>query len=163
METPPNVLGFIDNAWFEYVADFGNAGPDRGQGGTLIVLPPDYDEDETPQLRSQFPQAQTYKVNLPGPVPAKDFWSFTLYDNQTRSMLQTDQRFPGIDSNKEGLKTNPDGSVDIYVGPTPPSVRESNWIQSAPGKGWNVLLRLYGPLEPWFNKTWVPGDFERVE
>jgi hypothetical protein len=32
-----------------------------------------------------------------------------------------------------------------------------------PGKSYNVLLRLYGPLEPWFDKTWKPGDFELVE
>jgi len=112
---------------------------------------------------NSFDGAKTYKVTMPAPVPAKDFWSFTLYDNQTRSMLQTDQRFPGIDSNKEGLRKNPDGSVDIYVGPQPPEGMESNWVQSVPGKGWNVILRLYGPLEPWFDKTWIPGDFELVE
>ena len=54
--------------------------------------------------------SKTYKIHLPKDVPAKDFWSFTLYDNQTRGMLQTDQRFPGVDSNKEGLKQNADGS-----------------------------------------------------
>ena len=106
---------------------------------------------------------KTYKVNLPAPVPVKDFWCFTLYDNQTRSMLQTDQQFPGIDGNKEGLQKNSDGSVDVYIGPKAPAGRESNWIQSAPGKGWNTILRLYGPLEPWFDKTWKPGDFELVE
>jgi hypothetical protein len=31
------------------------------------------------------------------------------------------------------------------------------------GKGWHPLLRLYDPLEPWFDKTWKPGDFERVD
>ena len=109
-----------------------------------------------------FDGGMTYRVTLPGPVPAKDFWSFTLYDNQTRSMLQTDQRFPGIDSKKQGLQTNADGSVDIYVGPKPPEGKESNWIQTVPGKGWNTLLRLYGPLKPWFDRTWIPGDFELV-
>jgi hypothetical protein len=107
--------------------------------------------------------SKTYKVNLPVPVPAKDFWSFTLYDNQTRSMLQTDQQFPGVDSKKKGLQENADGSFDIYVGPKAPEGRESNWIQSVPGKGWNTLLRLYGPLEPWFEKTWKPSDFELVD
>ena len=28
---------------------------------------------------------RTYKVTLPGPIPAKNFWSFTAYDNQTRA------------------------------------------------------------------------------
>jgi len=107
--------------------------------------------------------SKTYKVHLPPNVPAKDFWSFTLYDNQTRSMLQTDQRFPGIDSNKKGLQQNADGSFDIYVGPKAPKGKESNWIQSVPGRGWNTIFRLYGPLQPWFDKTWRPGDFELVE
>ena len=97
------------------------------------------------------------------PVPVKDFWSFTLYDNQTRSMLQTDQQFPGIDGTKKGLQKNSDGSIDVYVGSKALAGKESNWIQSDPGKGWNTILRLYGPLEPWFDKTWKPGDFELIE
>lgn len=106
---------------------------------------------------------KAYKIHLPPNVPAKDFWSFTLYDNQTRSMLQTDQRFPGIDSNKRGLKPNADGSYDIYFSPLPPKGLEGNWIQTVTGKGWNTILRLYGPLEPFYDKTWKPGDPELVE
>jgi hypothetical protein len=96
-------------------------------------------------------------------VPVKDFWSFTLYDNQTRSMLQTDEQFPGIGSLQKELQVNADGSYDIYVGPIAPKGKESNWIQSAPGKGWNTVFRLYGPLDSWFDKTWMPGDFELVK
>ena len=107
--------------------------------------------------------SKTYKINLPKNVPAKDFWSFTLYDNQTRSMLQTDQRFPGLDNNKEGLKMNDDGSYDIYLSPEPPKGLENNWIQTVPGKGWNTILRLYGPLKSFYDKTWKPGDPEVVE
>ena len=106
---------------------------------------------------------QTYKIHLPKNVPAKDFWSFTLYDNQTRGMLQTDQRFPGIDSNQEGLQQNADGSYDIYFGPKPPAGHEKNWLQTVPGKGWNTIFRLYGPLEPFYDQTWKPGDPELVE
>jgi len=107
--------------------------------------------------------SKTYKINLPKDVPAKDFWSFTLYDNQTRGMLQTDQRFPGVDSNKEGLKQNADGSFDVYFGPKAPAGQENYWIQTDPGKGWNTILRLYGPLESFYDKTWKPGDPELVE
>ncbi len=107
--------------------------------------------------------AKTYRLHLPPHVPAKDFWSVLVYDPQTRSMLQTDQRFPSLSSQKEDLVVNPDTSVDVYFGPQPPAGRESNWIQTVPGKGWFVFLRLYGPLEPWFDKTWRPGEIELVD
>jgi hypothetical protein len=110
-----------------------------------------------------FDGGKTYKVHVPPNPPAKDFWSFTLYDNQTRSMLQTDERFPGIDNNKPGMIQNDDGSWDIYFGPKAPKGQENNWIQTVPGKGWNMLWRVYGPLDPWFDKTWRPGDIELVE
>jgi len=109
-----------------------------------------------------FDGGKDYKVHVPAKVPAKDFWSFTLYDNQTRSMLQTDQRFPGIDNNKEGMIQNADGSYDVYFGPKAPKGKESNWIQTVSGKGWNMLFRLYGPLDPWFDKTWWLGEPELV-
>ncbi|HEY5930748.1 MAG TPA: DUF1254 domain-containing protein, partial [Burkholderiales bacterium] len=106
---------------------------------------------------------KTYRLRLPPNVPAKDFWSFVAYDNQTRSELQTDQRFPSIGSQKSDLQTNADGSVDVYFGPAAPAGKESNWVQTIPGKGWNTLLRLYGPLDPWFDKTWRIGEIEEME
>ncbi len=106
---------------------------------------------------------KTYKITLPGPIPAANFWSFTVYDNQTRSMLETDQKLSGLDSTHSTVKANADGSVTVWFGPKAPSGQEGNWVQTMPGKGWNVLLRLYGPLQPWFDLTWKPGDFERVD
>ncbi len=105
---------------------------------------------------------KAYRLHLPAPIPAKDFWSVLVYDPQTRSMLQTDQRFPSLSSQKEGLIVNPDSSVDVYFGPTPPAGKETNWVQTIPGKGWFATLRLYGPLEAWFDKTWRPGEIELV-
>jgi hypothetical protein len=106
---------------------------------------------------------KTYRITLPGPVPAKAFWSFVVYDNETRSLLETDQKLAGMDSTDKQLKTNADGSVTVWFGPKAPEGQEANWVQTMPGKGWNTLLRLYGPLEPWFDKSWKPGDFERVD
>jgi hypothetical protein len=103
---------------------------------------------------------KTYSLHMPPNIPAKAFWSFTLYDNQTRSMLQTDQQSPAVGSLTKGLLTNADGSVDVYFGPKAPAGKEANWVQTIPGKGWNTLLRLYSPLEPWFDKTWRPGEIE---
>ena len=107
--------------------------------------------------------SKTYRIHLPPNVPAKDLWSFTLYDNQTRAMLQTDQRFPGLDNLGESVKPNADGSYDIYFGPEAPAGKEGNWLQTVPGKGWNAIFRLYGPLEPYYDKTWRPGNPELVE
>jgi hypothetical protein len=106
---------------------------------------------------------KTYKVTLPSPIPAKDFWSFMVYDGQTRSVLETDQKTGGLDSNNSAVKANADGSYTIWFGPKAPKGHEGNWIQTMPGKSFNVLLRLYGPEQPWFDKTWVPGDFELVK
>jgi len=106
---------------------------------------------------------KTYKITLPAPIPVNNFWSFMVYDNQTRSVLETDQRSGGLDSNNPNVKANPDGSYTLYFGPKAPKGKESNWVQTIPGKGWNTLLRLYGPLQPWFDKTWKPGDFELVK
>ncbi len=103
---------------------------------------------------------KTYKIHLPPNIPAKDFWSFVLYDNQTRSMLQTDQQFPSVGSQKKGVVVNPDSSVDVYFGPKAPDGKEGNWVQTVPGKGWFVILRLYGPEQAFFDKTWKPGEIE---
>jgi hypothetical protein len=107
--------------------------------------------------------AKTYKLHLPPNVPVKDNWSVTIYDPQTRCMLQTDQPRAGLNSLGEDLKKNRDGSYDIYFAPIAPKGKESNWIQTIPGKSWFILLRMYGPLEPWLNKTWRPGEIELVE
>ena len=106
---------------------------------------------------------KTYKLTIPANVPAKDFWSVVIYDPQTRSELQTDQPFPSKNNKRDKLDTNSDGSVTIYFAPKPPAGKKANWIQTVAGKGWFVILRLYGPLAPWFDKTWRPGEFELVK
>jgi hypothetical protein len=106
---------------------------------------------------------KTYSVTLPGPVPVNNFWSFMVYSGQHRSMLETDQKLAGLDSNNPSVKPNADGSYTMWFGPKAPEGHEGNWIQTMPGKSFNVLLRLYGPLQPWFDQSWKPGDFELAE
>ncbi|MGC1571778.1 MAG: DUF1214 domain-containing protein, partial [Pseudolabrys sp.] len=109
---------------------------------------------------------KTYKVTLPKDIPAAAFWSFTVYDNQTRSMLDTPQRYPRAGSQNypsPAAEPNADGSITVYFGPTQPAgVKRGNWIQTVPGKGWFALLRLYSPLESFFTKEWRLSEIEPV-
>ncbi|MBW2293455.1 MAG: DUF1254 domain-containing protein [Deltaproteobacteria bacterium] len=105
--------------------------------------------------------SKTYSLTLPTGIPAKDFWSFVIYDPQTRSLLQTPRTaFPSLSSLGGQVEMNADGSSTIWFGPEAPAGKEANWIQTVPGKGWFTILRLYGPLESWFDKTWQPGELE---
>jgi hypothetical protein len=106
---------------------------------------------------------ETYSVTLQTPIPAKDFWSFMVYSTQHRSILETDQRSGGVDSKSPDLRPNEDGSYTVWFGPQAPDGREGNWVQTLPDKAYCVIFRLYGPLAPWFDKTWKPGDLEMVE
>jgi len=106
--------------------------------------------------------AKSYTLNIPAKAPAQDFWSVVLYDPQTRSELQTAQPLPSKNNKRDKMTVNADGSVDLYFGPKAPAGKEANWTQTVPGKGWFALFRLYGPLEPWFDKTWRPGEVEIV-
>jgi len=114
-----------------------------------------------------FDGSKTYKVVLPKDIPAARFWSFTVYDNQTRSMLQTPQMYPRAGSQSypsPAAVPSADGSTTIYISPQQPQgVERGNWIQSDPDKGWFIMLRLYSPLQSFFDKTWRPGEIELVK
>ena len=86
-----------------------------------------------------------------------------MYDTQTRSQLQTSQRFPSVGSNDEHIAVNPDGSCDIYFAPEAPEGHEHNWLQTIPGKSWFTALRMYGPEQAWIDKTWRPGEIELLD
>jgi hypothetical protein len=78
------------------------------------------------------------------PAPKGPVWiAMRLYWPKERGVAPEDQQFPSI-------------------GPTAPPGHETNWVQTVPGKGWNVIIRLYGPLQPWFDQTWKPGECELV-
>jgi hypothetical protein len=147
-----------DRSFFHYFATGitpAMAAPQVGTGSVYGFTAHDSD-------RQYLDGGNSYKVTLPSPIPAVNFWSFMVYSGQHRSMLETDQRLAGLDSNNPQVAPNDDGSYTIWFGPEAPPGKEDNWIQTMPGKSYCVLLRLYGPLEPWFDKTWRPGDFEKV-
>lgn len=116
--------------------------------------------------KQYFDGAKTYRITLPKDIPARNFWSLTVYDTQTRSMLDTPQRYPRAGSQdypSPAAEFNADGSTTVYFAPEQPAgVARGNWIQTTPGRGWYTFLRLYGPLEPFFDKTWRPSEIERV-
>ncbi len=108
--------------------------------------------------KQPFDGSKSYKITLPKDAPIANFWAVTIYDTQTRSMLQTDQKNAGIDSLQDGLRYNKDGSIDIYFAPEPPPGYKNNWVQTLPGKSWFTILRMYSPLETWIDQSWRPSE-----
>lgn len=105
--------------------------------------------------------ARNYRLHVLPDVPINNFWSVVVYDALSRSELKSDQPLPSV-SMYSGPAKNDDGSVDIYFGPTCPAGQETNWIQTVPGKGWFPIFRFYGPLEPFFDRSWKLQDIEPV-
>jgi len=117
--------------------------------------------------KNYFDGGKTYKCTLPKDIPAEKFWSFTLYDNQSRSTLDTPQRYPRAGSQSypsPAAEPNADGSTTVYFSPKQPGgIKRGNWIQTDPKKGWFTIMRLYSPLEPFFTKAWRPSEIELVK
>jgi len=132
------------------------AAPREGTGSDYAIA---YVDSE----KQPFDGSKTYQVTIPADPPVGNFWALTVYDTQTRSMLQTVQDFPTTGSNTEGVKKNDDGSFTIYFGPKAPEGFQNNWIQTVPGKSWFVILRMYSPLKPWIDQTWRPSEVELLK
>jgi hypothetical protein len=103
----------------------------------------------------------SYRLRVPANPPAKDFWSVTVYDANTRSMIDTDQGISARDSYQK-LESNSDGSIDLTFGPSAPAGTEGNWVQTIPGVGFFLYFRWYGPLKAYFDKSWRLPDVERL-
>ncbi len=103
-----------------------------------------------------------YVLHVPPDAPAEAFWSVTVYDASNSSGLDNGQPLPSLGSRDKPVM-NADGSVDLYFGDKAPAGKEKNWLRTPKGKGYFAILRLYGPLEPALDRTWVPGDFEKVK
>lgn len=103
-----------------------------------------------------------YRLTLPANIPAANFWSVTLYEAENASGLANGQAFPSLGS-RDQPKQNDDGSTDLYFGPQAPEGKAGNWLATVPGKGYFAIIRLYGPTEAAIQKTWKPGDFEKIK
>ena len=100
---------------------------------------------------------------MPADPPAKLFWSATVYDVDTRCLIDNDQQRGDRGSRDADLVANDDGSVDLYFGPDAHRrAARSNWVQTIPGRHWFSYFRFYGPLEPYFDRTWKLGDITPV-
>jgi len=104
----------------------------------------------------------SYRMGVPPHVPVNNFWSVMVYDVETSSGLDNGQPFPSISTFDKPV-INPDGSTDIYFGPSAPKGHEKNWLRTVPGKGYFVMFRLYGPTQPYYDQTWKLPDLEKVK
>jgi hypothetical protein len=110
-----------------------------------------------------FDGGRSYRLRVEPDVPAKTFWAVDLYDTQTRSLLQIPSTlWPALSSRTGTLEANDDGSHDLYFGPTAPEGKESNCVETLPRKSWSAIVRIYGPLQPWFDLTWKLNDIEPI-
>jgi hypothetical protein len=171
--TPANPTGALDMAWRNVAGGFvdldariwmftdyysispGMVSQTPGMGAKYMIA-------FTDGAGTPLSGASNYRVNLPANIPAANFWSVTLYEAENASGLANGQAFPSL-----GLRDKPaqnaDGSTDLYLGPAAPAGKQTNWLATVPGKGYFAILRLYGPTEPAINKTWKPGDIEKVK
>ena len=98
---------------------------------------------------------------MPADAPVSLSWSLTVYDVDTRCLIRNPEKIADR-SSRMNLRTNDDGSTDVYCGPNAPAGFEENWIPTVPGRSWFAYFRVFGPTQPYFDRSWPLGDFERV-
>ncbi len=143
--------GFFTNAY--------SASP--GMAVTMVKVGAKYPTTFVDADGSFLDGSNRYKVTLPKDVPAALFWSVSIYDALNSSGVDNGQPFPSINTMDKPVQ-NADGSTEIYFGPTSPGAGK-NWLRTLPGKGYFVILRLYGPTQPFFDKTWKPSDVIKIK
>ena len=126
----------------------------RGKGSKYIFTSRDADGNH-------LDGSQSYKLNIPANVPAKDFWEVCVYDAKTRSIINTGRPLSAINTDAK-KSVNEDGSIDLYFGPTPPAEGENNWIKTNENEGFFMYFRFYGPLEPFYVKSWKINNVEKI-
>jgi len=107
-----------------------------------------------------FEGGQTYRLRVPANAPVDQYWSVTAYDRQTHALIKNMPRASRA-SNATDLQKNADGSVDVYFGPKAPTGKDSNWVPTDPQRGFELMLRVYGPRKEFFEKLWVLPDVEK--
>jgi hypothetical protein len=105
--------------------------------------------------------AEAYVLHVPANAPVTLYWSATVYDRANHALIR-ETEWSGRGSNTAGITSNPDGSLDIYFGPTAPPGKESNWIPTNANGAFEVLMRFYGPEKRFFDKAWKLPDIEKV-
>lgn len=140
-------------AWFYEAVSFSEAMKSQTPGVGQAYLGA-YTDDSDEWLDG----GEQYTLHVPADPPAKLFWSVTVYDVDTRCLIDNEQQRGDRGSRNPDLVTNDDGSVDLFFGPTAPEGKEANWIQTIPGRHWFSYFRFYGPLEPYFDRTWKLDD-----
>ena len=108
---------------------------------------------------------RTYRLHIPANVPVKQFWSLTLYSEETRRPYDnggTKINSISLDSHMKQLQYNNDGSIDLYVGAQAPNGLESNFLKTVGEDGWFPYFRLYAPTKPFFDKSFSLPDFEML-
>jgi hypothetical protein len=142
----------------------------RGMGGFFFYAPPKKSDASAPTIYvnavvdadgEPFTGDKIYRLRVPTNVPAKQYWSATLYDWDTASFIR-EASVISLDSFNQKTKKNADGSIDIYFAPQVPADQENNWITTAKGSKWFIIFRLYGPDKAFFDKTWKLPDIEKV-
>ena len=109
-----------------------------------------------------FDGGKTYRLHVPSGAPVNQFWSITLYDIDTRCLIQNKEQVADR-SSRQDLVKNADGSVELYFSPNAPKGFEKNWIPTVAGRAWFAYVRLYGPLQAYFDKSWPLPDIELVK
>ena len=106
--------------------------------------------------------SNTYRLHLPPNPPAGLFWAVTAYNITDGTMPETEQLLPSTNGYYD-IPQNEDGSLDIWFGPEKPEgVADTAFIQTIPGRNFVVPLRLYGAEHAFYDQTWKPDDFVKV-
>lgn len=136
-----------------------------GTGQGMVTKTPGVGQAYLATYRSKnghaFDGAKTYRLHVPPNPPAKNFWSVTLYDLDTRTFIDNQEEIADRSSRMD-LRKNDDASVDLYFSPKAPPGFEKNWIPTLPGTAWFTYFRLYGPTEAYFDKSWPLPDIDEV-